>query len=129
MNWDSCIVLIPMNPCGSNPAVHKVVTDAKLEKIMYKMGLLKKYAKDDLVAVEGIGPKISDILKKEGITTWSELADTPVSRLQSIMQQAGDRFQLADPSTWPQQAAMARDGRWKELYAYQDTLKGGKEIK
>lgn len=106
-----------------------LISDSKLEKVMYKLGLLRKYDKDDLVAIEGIGPKIASILKSEGINTWSILANTPVLRLQSIIEKAGGRYQLADPSTWPQQAAMARDGLWKELYSYQDTLKGGKEIK
>jgi len=106
-----------------------VISDSKLEKVMYKLGLLRKYAKDDLVAIEGIGPKIATILKAEGISSWSILANTPVQRLQSIIDKAGGRFQLADPGTWPQQSAMARDGLWKELYNYQDSLKGGKEMK
>jgi len=32
-----------------------------------------------------------------------------------------------DPSTWAQQSALARDGKWDELQTLQDELDGGKE--
>jgi hypothetical protein len=48
--------------------------------------------------------------------------------LKEILDKAGERYQLADPSTWSKQAAMASEGQWKELFEYQDRLDGGKEV-
>lgn len=101
-------------------------TDSKLEKLMIKMGLLKKFAQDDLKAVEGIGPKIADLLHQAGITTWQDLSVASVHHIQEILDAAGSRYKLADPGTWPQQAGLAAQGRWKELQKLQDELTGGR---
>jgi NADH-quinone oxidoreductase subunit I len=81
---------------------------------------------DDLTKVEGIGPKINGLLKAAGITTFAALAAAQVSRLQEILAAAGARYQLADPATWPEQAALAAAGKRDELEAFQNTLKGGR---
>ncbi|MBN2501532.1 MAG: hypothetical protein JXB38_12190 [Anaerolineales bacterium] len=82
---------------------------------------------DDLTKIEGIGPKISQILSKEGITTFTALAATEESRLEAILEAAGSRFSLAEPETWPEQAELAAAGKWDELTALQDRLTGGRE--
>jgi len=82
--------------------------------------------KDDLQVVEGIGPKIEGIMNDNGIHTWRELAQTPVSNLKSILERAGKRFQMHDPKTWPEQSDMANKGQWDELREYQDFLHGGR---
>jgi predicted flap endonuclease-1-like 5' DNA nuclease len=102
-------------------------TDSKLEKVMIKLGLLKQWKQDDLKAVEGIGPKIEGILQAAGINTWAGLASTTVDKLRSLLSDAGDRYKLADPGTWPKQADMAAKGQWDELEKYQDYLQGGKD--
>lgn len=33
---------------------------------------------------------------------------------------------MHDPTTWPDQAALARDGKWDELKKWQDELNKGK---
>ncbi len=101
-------------------------TDSKLEKIMQRMGLLKKWKQDDLKAIEGIGPKIAGLLKESGITTWKALSEASVDSLQEVLKKAGPRFKLADPGTWPKQAQLAHENKWDELQAYQDFLNGGK---
>ncbi len=101
-------------------------TDAKVEKYLIKMGWLKRWKQDDLKAVEGIGPKIEELLHEAGITTWRQLSLTSVTAIQTILDNAGSRFSLADPGTWPKQAEMAADGKWDELQEYQDFLQGGK---
>jgi predicted flap endonuclease-1-like 5' DNA nuclease len=105
-----------------------VASEAKLEKLLVKMGLLKRYKKDDLKAVEGIGPKIEKLLHDNNIKTWIDLKNSNVEVLKSILLKAGERYQLADPTTWPYQAGIANEGKWKELFDYQDTLKGGKIV-
>jgi predicted flap endonuclease-1-like 5' DNA nuclease len=100
--------------------------DSKVEKIMIRLGFLKKWKKDDLKAIEGIGPKIEKLLQGAGISSWQILAESRISTLREILEQGGPKYQLADPSTWPGQAKLANEGKWHELMELQDRLKGGK---
>jgi len=84
-------------------------------------------AKDDLKRIEGIGPKISDLLQAAGITTFAQLADANVKRLEQIVEDAGIG-RIANPSTWSEQAALAAAGKWDELEVLQDELKGGRRV-
>ena len=124
-NWDGLISL-QKNLDSGRRAGATGETDSKVEKMLIKLGVLKKWKKDDLTAIEGIGPKISQLLRDNGITTWRELANTSVSAIQDILDAAGKRYKLADPGSWPKQAEMAADGRWDDLEEYQDFLQGGK---
>jgi large subunit ribosomal protein L17 len=81
---------------------------------------------DDLTKVEGIGPKISEILQEKGITTFAILAETKVEKLSEILAEAGGRYKSHDPQTWSQQAKLAADGNWDELKKLQDELDGGR---
>jgi predicted flap endonuclease-1-like 5' DNA nuclease len=81
--------------------------------------------KDDLKIVEGIGPKIEELCNNAGIYTIEELAATSAERLKGILDAAGARFQMHDPTTWPVQSALARDGKWDELKKWQDELNRG----
>lgn len=83
---------------------------------------------DDLKVVEGIGPKIEQVLKENGIFNWNTLADTNVKRLKEILSSAGSRYRLHDPSTWGDQAKLASEGEWEKLKTYQEYLKGGKDV-
>jgi predicted flap endonuclease-1-like 5' DNA nuclease len=82
--------------------------------------------KDDLKIVEGIGPKIEELCHNAGILTFADLADSTLEKLKAILEAAGSRFQMHDPSTWPKQSALARDGKWDELKKWQDELNKGK---
>lgn len=82
---------------------------------------------DDLKAIEGIGPKISQVLRDAGIVTFAQLADTEVDDLQEILEAADPRLgRLADPSTWPDQAALAAEGQWEALGDLQGGLQRGR---
>lgn len=84
---------------------------------------------DDLKRIEGIGPKISMVLQEAGIVTFAQLAAASPDRLAQILEAADARLlQLADPTTWPEQAALAAAGEWDALGALQDTLKGGRRV-
>jgi predicted flap endonuclease-1-like 5' DNA nuclease len=80
---------------------------------------------NDLTVIEGIGPKINELLNNDGINTFAQLAETPVAAIQHVLDKAGPRFALAKPGTWPQQALLAAENRWAELKTLQDNLKGG----
>lgn len=81
---------------------------------------------EDLVKIEGIGPKIAALLQEAGIKTFAQLAAVEVSKLAEILDKAGPRFQMANPETWPEQARLIAEGKWDELAKLQDELKGGR---
>ena len=76
---------------------------------------------DDLTAVEGIGPKIAELCRGIGITTWRQLGDAEVSELRSMLDAAGSRYRVHDPQGWPAQAALLADGRWDDFTSFTDT--------
>lgn len=82
---------------------------------------------DSLRKVEGIGPKIEQLLHNAGILTFQNLADTKVEVLQEILIAAGPRYRMHKPTTWAEQSALAAQGKWEELKNWQDKLKGGVE--
>jgi len=82
---------------------------------------------DDLKKIEGIGPKISEHLNNGGILTFQQLADTDIEKLKEILENAGPRYKMHDPTTWPEQSKLAADGKWDELKELQDRLDGGRE--
>lgn len=60
---------------------------------------------NDLTEIIGIGPKIQEILNKNGIYTFKQLSDWKPDDLSSILSAEGKRFQLHDTSTWADQAS------------------------
>ena len=80
---------------------------------------------DNFQEIEGIGPKIETLLHEAGLLTYRQLAEAGTERLQEILHAAGDRFRLHDPTTWPDQAGLAAEGKWEELRDYQKYLNGG----
>jgi predicted flap endonuclease-1-like 5' DNA nuclease len=81
---------------------------------------------DDLSIVEGIGPKINQVLHAAGIQSLFQLSESEVANLKEILAAAG--LKLADPTTWPQQARLAIAGDLENLQALQATLKGGRRV-
>lgn len=86
----------------------------------------KKWQQDDLKIVEGIGPKIADLLQAANISSWSQLAMTSPYRLKEILEEGGSQFNIHDPESWPKQADLAARGEWDELKKLQDELTGGR---
>lgn len=110
------------------PAPAEAKAKAKA-KVATRAATSKKTAttKDDLTAIEGVGAKISDLLYKAGISTFQQLATTQAKAVKAILEDAGSRYRMHDPTTWPEQAALAASGQWDKLKALQDNLKAGKK--
>lgn len=94
-------------------------------------GTTKKSSKkgagnDDLTIIEGIGPKIADLLRNEGIDTFVKLAKTKAAKVKEILVAAGSKYKMHDPATWAEQAQLAADGKMDELEALKKVLDGGK---
>ena len=86
----------------------------------------KRIHLDDLKVVEGVGPKIAELCSGIGITTWRGLADADVADLRSMLADAGSRYQVHDPTTWPAQAACLADGRWADFVVLTEGLGGSR---
>ncbi len=83
---------------------------------------------DDLTKVEGIGPKIAEVLNSNGITTFGALAAISADAVKTMLTEAEGNFGYHQPTTWPMQAQMAADGKWDALKKWQDESDGGKPI-
>jgi predicted flap endonuclease-1-like 5' DNA nuclease len=75
---------------------------------------------DDLTRIEGIGPKLAEILKANGISTYKDLASTSSLTLRKILDNEGPQFKVHDPTYWPRQASLAQAGKWRELEEMQE---------
>lgn len=82
---------------------------------------------DDLRHIEGIGPRISGVLEEGGVATFRQLADADPDALRRMLRDEGLYF--ADPSTWPEQAALAATGAWPALEALQQELSAGRRVR
>ena len=109
----------------------KKVTAKVIKPVAKKVAVktTAKAAKNNLRTIEGIGPKIEGLLNAGGIFTFQQLADAPQATLKAILAAAGSRYQMHNPATWNQQAALAAAGKTVELAKLQDELKGGKVAK
>jgi len=115
-----------MDGTAPKPAAKKAAAKPAEKKAPAKKAAAKS-GKDKLTTVEGIGPKIEGLLNEEGINTFADLADAKIETLAAVLEKAGPRFKMHTPDTWPQQAALARDGKMDELKKLQDELDGGKK--
>lgn len=80
---------------------------------------------NDLTVIEGIGPKINELFNKAGVASFAQLSKQTVPQMQKILDDGGEAYRLANPSTWAQQATLANENKWAELKALQDSLTGG----
>ncbi len=85
------------------------------------------FTNDNLQVVEGIGPKVEEVLKANGINNWGDLAASSEDRLKQILTDAGLAITIAGAGTWPRQAELANEGKWAELLEYQKFLDVGRE--
>lgn len=84
--------------------------------------------KDDLKVVEGIGPAIEKLLNEAGIFTFDQLSNKTVANLEKILDDAGPRFRVHVPETWPYQATLLNEKRFDEFKKLTEELKGGRKI-
>ena len=77
---------------------------------------------DDLSIIEGIGPRIQELLRQHGIDGFARMAQLRTDELLDILDRGGPSFRLADPSTWAEQASLALHNRWGDLKRLQRDL-------
>lgn len=81
-------------------------------------------AHDDLTKIEGIGPKIAEVLNAQGIVNFADLSAAKVADLRTVL--ADNDLAMHDPKTWSKQATLAKNEKWDKLAELQEELKGGK---
>jgi predicted flap endonuclease-1-like 5' DNA nuclease len=96
------------------------------DPVSARKALGRKVTQDDLKIIEGIGPKIEGLFHNYDIKTWQALSGLTVSKCQEVLDSGGDRFRVHDPASWPMQAKMAAEGKWKDLSRWQQEHLHGK---
>lgn len=82
--------------------------------------------KTNLEIIEGIGPKIKELLNKAHIITFRDLVNTPLYRIRDILDAGGPQFAAHDPGTWIEQAELANKGEWDKLEELKSYLIAGR---
>ena len=88
----------------------------------------REIMQDDLKVIEGIGPTVEELCHGIGIRAWSDLAHTEVSLLRTMLDDAGARFKMHDPTTWPRQAELLAEGRWDEFEQFTASLRRADDL-
>lgn len=91
-------------PTLAKPMVEELSAEAEEQDDVEEITLAAA-PPDNLTRINGIGPKVASLLQANGIHTYTQLAQTSVSQLRVILEQAGARYRLIDPTSWPEQAA------------------------
>lgn len=117
---ENCIIHVQANE-------EKSVLPQKTVKAAAPKSKKVKPQADDLTKIEGIGKKITRLLNEAGIYRYKDLSKSSIKNLKSILNEAGNKFALHEPKSWPKQAKLAADDKWVELGALQQSLNGGKE--
>lgn len=123
--FHNCVVdLSAASKTKTTKAVKKKATTKKATA--KKAPITKKSKKDNLTKIEGIGPKIASILTDNGVETFEKLSKASVKKLSAILKEAGPRFAMHKPDSWPKQAKLASQDKWDELKQLQDVLDRGR---
>jgi len=94
------------------PVVKEKVVEAKAEvkeaapKTKSKKAPAKKEETkgDNLTKLDGVGPKLAEILNAAGINSYADLAGTSTDKMKEILEAAGSRYASKDPAPWIDQA-------------------------
>lgn len=79
---------------------------------------LKADQTDDLLVLDGIGPKIADALKAAGVGTFAAVAEKTPDELRAILQSADVPVVGSSIETWPRQARFAADEDWPAMMRF-----------
>ena len=112
------------SPAKKEPPTAKVTKKEAPAKEAEQTPVATSTEADDLKKIEGIGPKIAEVLAEAGVTTYAQLAGMERDAIKAILDTVAT-LKSKEPKTWPQQAQLAADGKWDELKVLQDELMGG----
>jgi predicted flap endonuclease-1-like 5' DNA nuclease len=84
---------------------------------------------DNFEIIEGIGPKINEVLHAAGVHTFNQLGTMEIPSISKILDAAGPNFKLANPESWSAQSRLCASGSWEALKKMQDELVAGVSLK
>ena len=93
-------------------AVNKVTSDIGVVTVAVE--------KDDLKKIDGIGPKMAEILVEAGYISFTQIAQASVEELEEVLAEAGSQYKKFNPAPWIEQAKLAAVGDWEGLKAWQE---------
>jgi len=111
--------LVSRNQGGQAPVQQEAHLEPAVPAVQPKIA-------DDLIVLEGIGPKVAKVLNDIGITTFAELAHADAARIQQALNTTG--MQYMNPAGWIEQAQLAASGDMEGLKKLQDELRGGRRV-
>jgi hypothetical protein len=79
---------------------------------------LKTDNTDDLLVLDGVGPKIANALKAAGVGTFAAVAEKTPDELRAILNEAGVLVVGKSIETWPRQAKFAAAEDWPGMMRY-----------
>jgi predicted flap endonuclease-1-like 5' DNA nuclease len=122
----AAVAAVPLAVVPAEPIVEKAVEEVVPDVAAGAKALGFPVKLDDLKVVEGIGPKIEGLLHADGIKTWRALSEAPAERLKGILDAAGPRYRVHNPTSWPRQAKMLVGGEWAAFKKLTDELTAGR---
>jgi hypothetical protein len=103
-----------------------VPADVVIDVAAAKAAGFDLHGPDDLEVIEGIGPKIAQLLRQHGVATFVQLASASPLEISAILEKGGPSFRIANPGTWPEQAGYCVRNDWAGLKHLQDRLTAGR---
>jgi len=83
--------------------------------------------RDDLQLIEWIWPALEKVLQQNGVNTYKDIVAQDISWLEKLLESLGGRYASYNPTTWPDQADLAKRKKWTELEEYQEIMKNSKK--
>lgn len=80
---------------------------------------------NDFEIIEGVKPKIVELLHANGVRTFTQLADMSPADIQPMLDKAGPSFCMTQSDSWPEQAALAAHNNWRALRFLQQSMTSG----
>ena len=111
---------------ASKAVAKKAPTTKKTTSSNTTTTVTRKKSKIDFTVIEGVGPKICQLLEKAGYKDFAALSKAKVGDLRNVLENAGSRYKMHDPSKWAQQARLASKDQWSKLNEFQAKLKQDK---
>jgi len=99
---------------------------AKKKPAKAKAAKATKATKVDFKKIEGVGPKIAELILAAGYNSYELLSKAKKKDLLSLLADAGNRYKMHDPSSWAKQAKLLASNNLEKLKELQAQLKGGK---
>jgi predicted flap endonuclease-1-like 5' DNA nuclease len=111
------VVVTPKAVVTTTRVVEKPVAQTEI-------ALFTKMTINDLTVIEGIGPKIAQILGENKVKNFKSLIATPIEDIKTWLKD--NKLQFVDPTTWAEQAQLLDAGKMVEFETLKQSLKGGK---